>query len=112
MVARALDRINPKNANRLHVSFDVDSVDDSLIKSTGTSVPGGLTLREALTLAETIHDSQQLVTLDVVEFNPQLGSARDAEQSASCINKIVLTFFGMSRLGNYHKRFDAQQEQE
>ena len=36
----------------IHMSFDVDSMDPSLIPSTGTRAPGGLSLREGLYIAE------------------------------------------------------------
>ena len=105
-MARALDKVNPTGQNKLHVSFDVDSVDDSLIVSTGTPVLGGLTAREAMTIGEIIESTGQMVALDVVEFNPKIGSPEQVDRSAKYIIDIVLAFFGKSRLGYYHRRHE------
>lgn len=102
MTNRALDAVNPHNQNKLHVSFDVDSVDNNMIPSTGTPVLGGFTVREACCIGEIISQTGQMVALDVVEFNPKIGTIDQVEQSANCTNNIVLSFFGKSRLGYYN----------
>lgn len=101
-MARALDKVDPANRNKLHLSFDVDAVDPSLIASTGTPVSGGLSFREALTIGEMIHYTGRLATLDVVEFNPLQGTESQVQQSANYIIDIILSFFGKSRLGYYN----------
>jgi len=58
--------------NRIHVSFDVDSLDPSISVGTGTPVPGGLTLDEARTLLSGLCADKKTATLDVVEINPSL----------------------------------------
>lgn len=103
-MARALDLANPSGQNKIHVSFDVDSVDDSFIASTGTPVVGGLTVREAMSIGEIIERTGQMVALDVVEFNPKIGSPEQVARSASYIIDIVLSFFGKSRAGYFHRR--------
>ncbi|KAH9404803.1 Amino-acid acetyltransferase, mitochondrial [Tyrophagus putrescentiae] len=102
VVARALDAINPSGKNPLHVSFDVDSVDDASIVSTGTPVIGGLTVREAMTIGRILDQTSQMVALDVVEFNPKLGTPAEVSRSAKYITDIVLSFFGKSRAGYFH----------
>lgn len=101
VIARALDIVNPKNKNRLHVSFDVDSVDPQYIPSTGTPVLGGLTPREMLIIAEQIWNTGQMSALDVVEFNPSIGTEKEIELSAKYIIEIILQFFGKSRIGYF-----------
>lgn len=50
--------------------------------STGTAVRGGLTYREAHFVAEAIAETNQLVSLDLVEVNPVLeGSENDVSRS-------------------------------
>jgi len=105
-MAKALDIVNPTGKNKIHVSFDVDSVDDSLIVSTGTPVLGGLTVREAINIGEIIDSTGQMVALDVVELNPRIGSSTQVAQSVKHIVDIVLAFFGKSRLGYYHNSLE------
>ncbi|MFN3876048.1 MAG: arginase [Flavobacteriales bacterium] len=57
---------------RLHISFDVDSLDPSISAGTGTPVPNGLFLEEARALLSGFCADSKTVTLDVVEINPAL----------------------------------------
>jgi len=75
VIEAALDYLTHGNPQRaIHVSFDVDALDDLEIPCTGTTVPGGLTLREGMHIMETIYANVNLVSMDVVEFNPLIGS--------------------------------------
>ena len=56
----------------IHLSFDVDALDPQWAPSTGTPVRGGLTLREGDYIAESVHETGQLVAMDLVEVNPSL----------------------------------------
>lgn len=56
----------------IHLSFDVDALDPQWAPSTGTPVRGGLTLREGDYIAEAVHETGQLVAMDLVEVNPSL----------------------------------------
>ena len=56
----------------LHVSFDMDVVDPDQAPGVGTPVKGGLSYREAHLAMETVAESGQLDSLDVVEVNPIL----------------------------------------
>ncbi len=57
---------------KIHVSFDVDSLDPSISVGTGTPVPNGLTLDEARVLLTGFCSDPKTATLDVVEINPAL----------------------------------------
>lgn len=57
---------------KIHVSFDVDSLDPSISVGTGTPVPHGLDLEEARTLLAAFCSDPKTATLDVVEINPAL----------------------------------------
>lgn len=57
---------------RLHVSFDVDSLDPSISVGTGTPVADGLFLPEAKDLLSGLCAEARTMTLDVVEINPAL----------------------------------------
>ena len=59
----------------LMVSYDIDAVDPNVAPSTGTSVRGGLTYREAHYVCEAVAETGRLVHLDMVEVNPALGES-------------------------------------
>jgi arginase len=56
----------------LHVSLDVDFLDPGIAPAVGTTVPGGVTIREAHLVMEMISDSGLMTSLDLVELNPFL----------------------------------------
>lgn len=56
----------------LHVSLDVDFLEPDIAPAVGTTVPGGITFREAHLIMEMLHDSGLVTSLDVVELNPFL----------------------------------------
>lgn len=58
--------------DRIHVSFDVDSLDPTISRGTGTPVDNGLFLDEARDLLTGFCADPRTVTLDVVEINPAL----------------------------------------
>jgi len=60
------------NDTPIHLSFDVDALDPLWAPSTGTPVRGGLTLREGDFIAECVHETGNLVAMDLVEVNPTL----------------------------------------
>lgn len=66
-----LHEVAEKNAH-LHVSFDVDSLDPPIAPGVATTIPGGLTYREAQLCMEMIHDSGLMGSLDIAEINPAL----------------------------------------
>jgi len=59
-----------RDAERIHVSFDIDAVDPAIAQGTGTHSRGGLTYRESHLLMEMVADSHLLSSLDMVEVNP------------------------------------------
>lgn len=70
IVKETLAYLSP--CGKLHVSFDVDSLDPSISVGTGTPVPDGLFLDEARTLLTGLCAEPRTATLDVVEINPAL----------------------------------------
>ncbi|UNI17539.1 Arginase [Purpureocillium takamizusanense] len=64
----------------VHLSFDVDALDPMWAPSTGTPVRGGLTLREGDYICECVHQTGQLVAIDLVEVNPALAATEAGAQ--------------------------------
>lgn len=61
-----------RDAGAIHVSFDMDSLDPGVAPGVGTPVSGGLTIREAHLLLETLADDGRVGSFDLVEVNPIL----------------------------------------
>jgi arginase len=60
---------------KIHVSFDIDGLDPSIASATGTPVSSGLTLDEITELFDLFKKyKHNVVCLDVVELNPELGN--------------------------------------
>lgn len=66
-----LDRVRAAGG-MLHVSLDVDLLDPGIAPAVGTTVPGGITFREAHLVMELLHESALVTSLDLVELNPFL----------------------------------------
>ncbi|WP_027361440.1 agmatinase [Halodesulfovibrio aestuarii] len=57
----------------IYITFDVDGLDPSVIRATGTPVPGGIQWWQAITLLEKAVKGRNVVGCDVVELAPQEG---------------------------------------
>ncbi|KKK26289.1 arginase, partial [Aspergillus rambellii] len=77
VVEMALGHIG--NDTPIHLSFDVDALDPQWAPSTGTPVRGGLTLREGDFICECVHETGNLISMDLVEVNPSLESLGASE---------------------------------
>lgn len=75
--AGVIDYIN-KLDGPIHISFDVDALDPELVDSTGTKVPNGLEPEEVRAIIKAALATNKLVSLDVVEFNKDLGNAENS----------------------------------
>ena len=56
----------------IYVSFDVDCLDSTICKGTGTPVPGGLWVHEAILLLRTLLSDQRVCCWEICEINPHL----------------------------------------
>ena len=65
----------------IHISFDVDALDPSYVCSTGTKVDGGLHPEEVRAMLGESLQRGQLKSLDVVEFNQELGNPEHSAKS-------------------------------
>jgi arginase len=60
------------NCDDIYVSFDVDSLDSSISRGTGTPVSNGLREREAEDLVASLMQSHKICCFEVTEINPTL----------------------------------------
>jgi arginase len=79
----------------LHVSFDVDFLDPEIAPGVGTTVPGGLSYREAQLCMEMIADTGQVASLDIMELNPALDVRN---KTAALAVDLIGSLFGKSTL--------------
>lgn len=68
----AIHNVNPYSDRPVHISFDIDSCDPSIAPGTGTCSRGGLTFREAHYIMERLSMTNNVVSCDLVEVNPNL----------------------------------------
>ncbi|CRG96611.1 arginase, putative [Plasmodium gallinaceum] len=71
-ILNALKRIDPNEKCPIHISLDIDSVDNIFAPGTGTIAKGGLTYREINLLMKILSDTKRVVSMDLVEYNPSL----------------------------------------
>lgn len=75
---KAVERIAIESLNYLdhcdliYVSFDVDSIDSTISRGTGTPVPNGMTEKEAGSLVYYLLRSKKVCCFEMVEINPTL----------------------------------------
>ncbi len=54
----------------LHLSFDIDGMDSSIVAATGTKVPNGLTQDDLDTFIQSLSSLPPMHSMDFVEYNP------------------------------------------
>jgi arginase len=74
-----------------HLSFDMDAVDPQEAPGVGTPVRGGITYREAHLAMETICDSGQMTSMEVVEVNPVID---EVNRTALLAVELVMSAMG------------------
>jgi arginase len=78
-----------RDCDQIYISFDVDSLDSSISMGTGTPVPDGLTLEEAIQLnAELIMD-KRVCCWEIVEVNPTLDNENTMAEAAFEVLEIT-----------------------
>jgi arginase len=89
-IRRVIERVEAVEGH-LHLSLDLDALDPSVAPGVGTTVPGGLTYREAHLCMEMLHDSGIVGSMDIVELNPYLDHSG---QSARLLVDLAASLFG------------------
>ncbi len=93
LLKAALKKIDPKGTSPLHLSFDVDACDPETMPSTGTLVSRGLDAQDMLSLGQELAQTGRLRSIDLVEFNPFIGSADDLKISLQGVQDFLLKTF-------------------
>ncbi len=88
-----------EDGKKLFISFDVDVLDPSVVPGTGTPVPGGLTMREAIPIVRNLCAQNDMVGFELVELAPNLGSAYRSALNSNFIVHACLTGIAMRKKG-------------
>jgi len=88
-----------ENGKKLYISFDVDILDPAFIPATGTPVPGGLTMREAIPIVRRLCAENDLIGFEIVELAPQLDTSYRSALNANFILHACLTGVAMRKKG-------------
>jgi len=79
-------------SENVYITIDVDVFDSSLMPSTGTPEPGGLSWYEVIGLLEEVSRKKKIVGFDVVEFCPSDNKAPDF-LAAKLVYKLLSLIF-------------------
>eukprot|EP00742_Colponemidia_sp_Colp-10_P004170 GILJ01004449.1.p2 GENE.GILJ01004449.1~~GILJ01004449.1.p2 ORF type:complete len:109 (-),score=27.38 GILJ01004449.1:236-562(-) len=93
-VKQILQKINPNNEHPVMISFDVDGMDPIDAPATGTAVPMGLRLHEGIELIKMVRETGCLVSLDVMEVNPDLGDEKELAVTIANARELIAHALG------------------
>jgi guanidinobutyrase len=88
-----------ENGKKLFVSFDVDVLDPAFVPGTGTPVPGGLTMREAIPIVRNLCAQNDMVGFELVELDPLLDNTYRSALNGNFIMHACLTGIAMRKTG-------------
>jgi arginase len=78
------------NCQLIYVSFDVDSMDSSISKGTGTPVRNGITEKEAGSLCVRLIQNEKVCCFEIAEVNPTLDKENlMAENTFEILQRVV-----------------------
>jgi arginase len=78
------------NCQMIYVSFDVDSMDSSISKGTGTPVRNGITEKEAGSLCVRLIQNEKVCCFEIAEVNPTLDRENlMAENTFEILQRVV-----------------------
>ncbi|MFN5356509.1 MAG: arginase [Bacteroidota bacterium] len=78
------------NCQSIYVSFDVDSMDSSISKGTGTPVRNGITEKEAGSLCVRLIQHEKVVCFEIAEVNPTLDKENlMAENTFEILQRVI-----------------------
>ncbi|EAQ97106.1 agmatinase family protein [Congregibacter litoralis] len=88
-----------EGTEKLFISFDVDVLDPAFVPGTGTPVPGGLTMREAIPIVRALCTESDMIGFEIVELDPLLDNTYRSALNANYIMHACLTGIAMRKTG-------------
>lgn len=86
-----IEKIKASNVDGVHLSFDIDVLDSSLVPGTGTPVADGFTIEEGKTTFTALLRDNFVTSIDFVEFNPKIDN-EDKRTHKSCMEMLEHIF--------------------
>lgn len=86
-----VDKVNISNVDGVHLSFDIDVLDKSIVPGTGTAVDNGFNLEEGKLVLTKLLDEDFVTSMDLVELNPLLDNP-DGKTIKTCMDIIEHIF--------------------
>lgn len=77
IINEVISSIKTSNVDGVHLSFDIDSLDSSLVPGTGTPVVNGFTIEEGKSLFTGFLGQNFVTSLDFVELNPKIDNEEE-----------------------------------
>lgn len=91
VVEEVIRRLQRRGVDAVHVSLDLDVLDPTIFRATGTPVHGGLTYREVRRMCAMLRGCDlPIVSVDVVELNPDLDPTGDCAVIAAGLTAALL----------------------
>lgn len=91
-IEKVVDKIlnTLSSCDYIYISFDVDSLDPSVSKGTGISVPNGLKERDATEIILRLMENKKVCCFEITEVNPILDKEKPMAQVAfNVLEKVV-----------------------
>lgn len=86
---RALEKLS--DCEQIYITFDVDSMDSSISMGTGTPVPNGITVEEAISLNVELIKDKRVCCWEIVEVNPTLDTENLMAENAFDVLEATTT---------------------
>ena len=97
VLADAFNKLDPRGDRPIHLSFDIDSVDPSVVKATGTKVVDGIGVSDVQQLGQFLYATKRLVSAEFVELNPSLApDSNELHQSLNVFTHLMRELVGFS----------------
>jgi len=84
-----MDKAIEKLSDQVYITFDVDGLDPSIMPSTGTPEPGGLSWYETIEFIRKVSLRKKIVGFDVVELAPIKGLDHPIFTAALLVYKMI-----------------------
>ena len=92
-----IDKVIEQLSDQVYITFDLDGFDSSLMPSTGTPEPGGLSWNQAMALLKMVAEKKKIIGLDVVELCPNSTNIAPDYLAAKLVYKIPQLQLSLSR---------------
>jgi agmatinase len=84
-----IDQVVDQLSDQVYITFDLDGFDSSLMPSTGTPEPGGLSWNQAMALMKKVAEKKNIIGFDVVELCPNSSNLAPDYLAAKLVYKIL-----------------------